>query len=398
MLRSSLETMQAVILAAGRSTRTYPLTRTRPKPLIPIWDKPLLEHQLGQLAGLVDEAILVVGYRRDQIEARFGNEHHGIRLRYAEQQTQRGTADAVLAARPYISERSLVLNGDDFYHHKDLKALLEGGRGLLVTQAPDPQNRAVVRCEQDAVIDIVEKPTNPEPGALCSVGGYCIEYDDLQLLDDLPLSPRGELELPDFILRLVRDSKVRRQAITQWWLPLTYGWDVLTAIGHIWADPKRAKDLGIVETGHEASKARPGEGEGEVDLVTFGKSVRLEGPIRLGRGVRLGDGVRLIGPTTVGAGCSIGNGALVEGSALFNNVQIGAGATVLHSVLGEGVEIGKGAKLSSASGRELTIDVKGKRVRPELDRLGAVIGDGARVSDGSVVEAGSLIDAVSGLT
>ncbi len=387
MIRSTLETMQAVILAAGRSTRTYPLTRTRPKPLIPIWDKPLLEHQLGQLAGLVKEAILVVGYRRDQIEARFGNEHHGIRLRYAEQRTQRGTADAVLAARPYISERSLVLNGDDFYHHADLKALLAGGRGLLVTQAPDPQNRAVVRCELDAVIDIVEKPPNPEPGALCSVGGYCIEYADLKLLDDLPLSPRGELELPDFILRLVRESKVRPQAINQWWLPLTYGWDVLTAVRHIWADPKRAKDLGITETRHDAQRARANAG-----FVSFGKGVRLEGPIRLADGVRLGDEVRLVGPTTLGAGCSIDSGALVERSALFDDVHIGAGATVLDSVLGEGVEIGKGAKLSSAPGRELTIDVKGKRVRPELDRLGAVLGDGVRVSDGSVVEAGSLID------
>ncbi|TDI48336.1 MAG: hypothetical protein E2P02_01010 [Acidobacteria bacterium] len=386
--------MQAVLLAAGRSTRTYPLTRTRPKPLIPIWDRPLLEHQLGQLAGLVDEAILVVGYRHEQIESHFGSEYRGIRLRYAEQRTQRGTADAVLTARPYISERSLVLNGDDFYHHADLKALLEGGRGLLVTQAPDPQNRAVVRCELDAVIDIVEKPPNPEPGALCSVGGYCIEYDDLNLLDDLPLSPRGELELPDFILRLVRDSKVRPQAITQWWLPLTYGWDVLTAIRHIWADPQRAKDLGIAETRHEASRARTDDFD--FDFVSFGKDVRLEGPIRLGNGVRLGDGVLLVGPTTIGAGCSVGDGARVEGSALFDNVHIGEGATVLDSVLGEGVEIGKGAKLSSASGRELTIDVKGKRVHPELDRLGAVVGDGARVSNGSVVEAGSLIDAGSG--
>ena len=382
--------MQAVILAAGRSTRTYPLTRTRPKPLIPIWDKPLLEHQLGQLAGLVDEAILVVGYRREQIESHFGREHHGIRLRYAEQRTQRGTADAMLSARPYISERSLVLNGDDFYHHVDLKALLDGGRGLLVTQAPDPQNRAVVRCELDAVIDIVEKPQNPEPGALCSVGGYCIEHADLKLLDDLPLSPRGELELPDFILRLVRESKVRRQSITRWWLPLTFGWDVLTAVRHIWADPKRAKDLHIAETGHEAQRAR-------ADL-SFGKNVRLEGPIKLGDGVRLGDGARLVGPTTIGALCSIGEGALVEASALFDNVRIGAGATVLDSVLGEGVEVGERAKLSSASGRELTIDVKGVRVRPELDRLGAVVGDGARVPDGSVVEAGSLIDATSGLT
>ena len=65
--------LQAVLLAAGKSTRTYPLTTTRPKPLIPILGKPLLEHLLGQLEGLVDEAILVIGYRADAIRVQLGD-------------------------------------------------------------------------------------------------------------------------------------------------------------------------------------------------------------------------------------------------------------------------------------------------------------------------------------
>ncbi|MGH9333542.1 MAG: sugar phosphate nucleotidyltransferase, partial [Vicinamibacteria bacterium] len=214
--------MQAVILAAGRSTRTYPLTISRPKPLVPLWDRPLLAHQLGQLEGLVDEVLLVVGFLKEQIEERFGDSFGGMRLRYVVQEQQRGTADALLAARPLISAPVLVLNGDDFYHRHDLKGLAERGRGLLVIQASDPQNRAMVTMEGDRITDIVEKPENPPRGAWCSVGGYAVQKEDLRRLDDVRPSPRRELELPDFVLDLVRSLGVRAKRIERFWLPITY--------------------------------------------------------------------------------------------------------------------------------------------------------------------------------
>jgi len=377
--------MQAVILAAGRSTRTYPLTATRPKPLIPIWDRPLLGHQLRQLAGIVDEAVIVVGYRREQIEAYFGDEHAGVRLRYVAQHAQRGTADAVLAARPFVTARTLILNGDDFYLHDDLRNLAEGGRGLLVTRAPDPENRAVVRVDDGAITDIIEKPSAPPKDALCSVGGYALEASDLSLLDDLPLSPRGELELPDFVLRLARKFTVRPVHIGAWWLPITYAWDVLTAIHHIWAQPERARDLGIVEETHEALRAR-----GD---VTWGEEVSLQGPIRFGRSVHLGKGVRLVGPSCIGDGCIFEKGAIVERSAVFDETRIGARARIQDSVLGAGVHVGARGELESRPPGELDVEVKGKRVVPGLSRLGSVVGDGVHVAEGRVLPAGSLLSA-----
>lgn len=366
--------MQAVILAAGRSTRTYPLTSTRPKPLLPIWDRPLLEHQLAQLAGIVDEVLLVVGYRKEQIEARFGDEHRGIRLRYVEQRTQRGTADAVAVTRPFVHERVLVLNGDDFYHHDDLQALANGGRGLLITKAPDPHNRAVVRIDNGLVADIVEKPKDAPPGSWCSVGGYCVEAGDLALLEDLPLSPRGELELPDFILRLVETASVRPQRIEQWWLPLTYAWDVLTAIQHIWASSDRAADLGL-----------------EPRNVALESTIDIEGPVWMGDEVRVADGVRIVGPTTLAAHTTIESGATLERVAVFAGTHIGRDARIMDSVLGEGVRIGSGAVLDSRPGSELTIDVNGKTVTPELSRLGTIVGDGATIEAGATIPAGTLV-------
>ena len=162
--------LQAVLLAAGKSTRTYPLTTTRPKPLIPILGKPLLEHLLGQLEGLVDEAILVVGYRADAIRVQFGDRFGSLPLRYLEQREQRGTADALLQASPLVEDRCLVLNGDDLYHRHDLQALSRHRTAILVTPVPDPQNRAVVTIAGDQVGNIVEKPASAPPNSLASVG------------------------------------------------------------------------------------------------------------------------------------------------------------------------------------------------------------------------------------
>ena len=375
--------MQAVIMAAGRSTRTHPLTATRPKPLVPIWDRPLLEHQLRQLDGLVDEVLLVVGFLREQIEDRFGDAFGEVRLRYVVQERQRGTADALLSARPHVTARCLVLNGDDFYHKDDLRGLAERGRGLLVTQAKDPENRAVVQLEGDAVTGIVEKPTDPPKDAWCSVGGYCIEKDDLRYLDEVVPSPRGELELPDFILRLVDESVVRAKRIERFWLPITYSWDVLQAALFLWEDPTRARELGLSSDTPDTLKAR-----GD---VTLGREVTLEGPLRLGANVRIEDGARLSGPIAIGSGARIAEGATIERSVLFDDVVVGAAAQVLDSVLGEGVSVGAAARIESRPGAELVIDVNGKRVVPEIARLGVVAGDGVSIEASAVVPAGTLL-------
>src|SRR5512137_96696 len=107
--------LQAVIMSAGKSTRTYPLTLTKPKPLLPIANKPILAHQLDQFVGLIQEAVIIVGYKSDMIQDEFGDSYRGIALQYVEQKDQLGTGHAAMQVRPYIRDRFLLMNGDDLY-------------------------------------------------------------------------------------------------------------------------------------------------------------------------------------------------------------------------------------------------------------------------------------------
>jgi len=167
--------MQAVLLVAGKSTRTYPLTLSRPKPLLPIMNKPLIKHSLDQMVGLFDEVILIVGYRKEMIEEELGSEYRGIKLFYAEQKEQLGTGHAVLQAKPFIKDKFVAMNGDDLFAHQDLKKLIESNFGSLVKRVPDPSLYGVYQVDaNNKVLDLVEKPKEylgiprqSQPGLRC---------------------------------------------------------------------------------------------------------------------------------------------------------------------------------------------------------------------------------------
>ena len=111
--------MDAVILAAGEGTRLRPLTSTRPKPMLPIAGKPILEWNLEALdCAKVKKAYIVVGYKKEVIKDYFGGQFRGVKLEYIEQKAQLGTGDALLAAKDRIKRDFLVLNGDIFITRK----------------------------------------------------------------------------------------------------------------------------------------------------------------------------------------------------------------------------------------------------------------------------------------
>src|SRR3989344_8927192 len=150
--------MQAVILAAGKSTRTYPLTLTRPKPLLKVVGKTLLEYNLDNLNGLVSEVILVVGYKKNMIKKYFGEKYKGIRIKYIEQKQQLGTAHAISVAELYIKDRFILMMGDDIYQRRDIQKCVKHAYSILVTEVENPGDFGVVKEQNGILMDIIEKP------------------------------------------------------------------------------------------------------------------------------------------------------------------------------------------------------------------------------------------------
>src|SRR5947209_238541 len=116
--------MDAVILAAGLGTRLRPHTLERPKPLLPVRGRPILDWALGALPPAVDRVVVVVNYLADQIESYLRVQTHFREWAVVRQERPRGTGDALRSCRDHVrSENFLTLNGDDLYGAADLAAL-----------------------------------------------------------------------------------------------------------------------------------------------------------------------------------------------------------------------------------------------------------------------------------
>lgn len=212
--------MQAVILAAGKGIRMLPLTKDRPKPLIEIAGKSLLEHNLDQTVGLVDEAIIVVGYKKEMIMEKFGKEYKGIKLIYVVQEEQLGTGHALLQTEGKVEGKFLMLNGDDLYSREDMEAVSKHDNCVLVEKKEDAGGFGVVVVAEGMVVNIVEKPEK-FVSDLVNTGMYCFGLEVFEVLRKLKKSERGEYEVTDAIKELAKQGKMSYEEVKGFWIPVS---------------------------------------------------------------------------------------------------------------------------------------------------------------------------------
>lgn len=322
--------MQAVILAAGKSTRTYPLTLTRPKPLLKVANKTILEHNLDNLSGIVDEAILVVGYKKEMIKNHFGNKYKNIKLKYVEQKEQLGTAHALSVAEPYIKNKFILMMGDDIYSRGDIKNCIRHQYSILTTIVKDPQNFGVIIEKNGILKDFVEKPKTFVSN-LANAAFYCFDKKIFRCLKQIKKSERNEFELPDAIKLLSKEEKICCIRAKQW-LPIAYPWDLLKA------DKILRKNRNLI-----------------------GKNSKIN---------------KKIINSSIGDNCTI-NG-IVKNSIIMDNSVIGKDSIVEDSVIGENVHFsGKIMHKSNA-----TSVVSGREIK--INKFGIVVGDNVKAKNVTV--------------
>ncbi|MDO8577361.1 MAG: sugar phosphate nucleotidyltransferase [Candidatus Wildermuthbacteria bacterium] len=209
--------MQAVIIAAGLGKRMRPLTLKKPKPLLNIAGKPVLRRTLDQLAGLVDEVILVVGYKGKMIKQRFGSLYKDMRIRYVWQKNPLGTGAAAKKAFPYLKGDFLLLHGDDLYERKDIQKVLKKRPSILLGRVKNPSQFGVVETKGKRVESITEKPKNPK-STLVNTGMYCLPLSVLKT--NIKKSKRGEYEFTDYVEQFVKKNALFF-FVTKNWIPLS---------------------------------------------------------------------------------------------------------------------------------------------------------------------------------
>ncbi len=364
--------MHAVIFAAGKSTRTYPLTLTRPKPLLPVANRPILEHQLDALAGAVDSVVLVVGYRAEMIRERYGNRYRDIALHYVEQKEQLGTGHALLQCADLVPGPFIAMNGDDIYAASDIRRLAAEEQAALAQSVADPRLYGVFETDAKGnVTRIVEKPENPV-STLANIGVYKFTPKVFEVLRTLGPSPRGEIEITSAIQALADAGTFRVVETQGHWLPIGYAWSLLDANQYL------LEQFLVEDICGEVNRLADIKGVLAVGQGTVIKAgVVIEGPVIIGERCTIGPNCYIRGATAIGNGCKVGQGVELKNSILMDGASVPHLSYVGDSVIGEKANLGCGTVTANFrhDGKNHQSAIKGELVDTGRRKLGAIVGD-----------------------
>ncbi len=366
---------QAIILAAGEGQRLRPFTVTRPKAMLSIADKPILQYVVESLAANgIRNIVVIIGYRKEQVFDYMGSgEDFGVELTYINQDAQLGTAHALSQAEEVAEDEFLVISGDNLIEPGTIADFIQvRPEAVLVKRVSNPVRYGVVSIHEDKVTDIIEKPKEAG-GNLINTGIYAFTREVFKYTQSI-------LDIPDVLNEMIaKGHEINATETTGTWLDVVYPWDILSLNGAI-LQRMEAKVGGTIENG-VTLKGQVTVGE---DTVIRSGSY-IYGPVVIGKGCDIGPSVSIMPATSIGDNVVVSAFTEIQNSVIGDDVNIGAGSLISDSVIDKGCGI-KG-RFTAASGQS---EVRINDESP-LANVGAMIGEDCTIGSGVVTQPGVII-------
>src|SRR5229473_3497266 len=353
--------MKAVVMAGGEGSRLRPLTVKRPKPMVPIVGKPVMEHILNLLKRHgITEVIVTVQYLASNIEDYFGNgSQFGMRISYSREDTPLGTAGSVKNAEEHLTEPFLVISGDALtdYNLTDIIKYHEEKQSmatLMLAHVHNPLEYGVIITNEDGhITQFLEKPSWGEVFSdTINTGIYVLDPKIFTYFEkNKPFDFSQEL----FPMMLKQGDPI-------------YGY---IATSGYWCD---------VGNLTEYMRANADVLQGRVTVELIGKNIG--GNIWCEEGVEIADDAQLYGPIYLAHECKVKSGAIIHGpstigsySIIDERAQVDRSIVWNNSYIGERAEL-RGALVGSSTG------IKSKAVMFE----GSVVGDNSTIQEGAIIQ------------
>jgi len=353
--------MKAVILVGGEGTRLRPLTCNTTKAMVPILNKPLMEHLIRYLREhRIRDIILAMSYLPDHIQGYLGDGADlDVHLTYLTEEQPLGTAGAVKNAEAFLDEPFFVLNGDiitgiDLTEMMSRHRKIKPKMSIALTPVDNPAIYGVVETDAQGMVErFVEKPSWEQVTTnVINAGIYIFEPE---VLNYIPPSTPSTFEHHLFPLLLKRGEPILSYPSDTYWID-------------IGTPEKYLKLHHDVLSGQAPSLSSYfGKTNNEVQIgsnSTIHPSAEISGPVLIGEGGIIAKGAQIKGPAVLGPRCQVAEDALVEGAILWHDSKVGKKAILRncivasHSyiqeesqvldncVLGDNVVVGRNNKLA----------------------------------------------------
>jgi len=406
--------MKAVILAAGKGKRLRPITATKPKPMIPIAGKPLLEHTILALKNVgIHDVLIITGYRENAIKDYFkdGIDTIGINISYITQTEYHGTADATNYAKNFVkNDNFLLMYGDLLVDERVFKDAIEQFKthdldGIIcLIRVENPQDFGIITLDSQLnVKNITEKPDpNMNLGNLANAGVYVFKSKIFKAIEMTRESIRGELEFTDSMQILIKDlsGKIKGHVINNlFWSDIGLPWQLLDANKYL-LDQLNPSIEGIIENNVTKSGSIH---IGNKSIIKAGTTIN--GPCYIGENSLIGPNAFIRPYSVIGNNCHVGMSE-VKNSLIFSNTKIPHFNYVGDSIICENVNLGAGTKVSNLrfDNKSIKMNINGKLIDSNRRKLGVVIGAnsqtginvslmcGKKIGENSVIGAHTLIN------
>ncbi|OGO19894.1 MAG: hypothetical protein A2Z15_04735 [Chloroflexi bacterium RBG_16_50_11] len=337
--------MKAVILVGGPGMRLRPLTENRPKPIVPVLNRPFLEHTLAHLKQFgIEDVILAMSYLPDAIQEYFGDgERCGMRLTYCVEKEPLGTAGAVKNAAEYLDRSFVVLNGDDvfvelnlheaFAFHSEKKAKAT----IFLTRVENPSAFGVVETDANQKVQrFIEKPPpGTETTHWINAGGYILEPE---VLEHVPEGKHYMFEKGLFPLLLEIGEPVYGYHYERYWLDM--------------GTPQKYFTLNMdLIMSKVKSPLLPDYNNNEIYYsknISVHSTAKIIPPVVIDDGCKIGRSVRIKGPAVLGQGCHIQEGASLEKVILWDNAVIGRNSRLYQCIISNDTVIGDNQEMQNS--------------------------------------------------
>jgi len=376
--------LKAIILSAGEGSRMRPLTLTKPKTMLPVAGKPIIQYNIESLRdnGITD-ILLIVRYKEEIVRNYFEDgSDFGVNISYKTQKDFLGTANAISYGEDFIDDSIIVLNGDiildDEIIHEIIKKYnyLSPDTLMLLTEVEDPSAFGVVEIENGNIKNIVEKPKREEaPSNLVNAGIYIFNKDIFDKIRETEISERGEYEITDSVSLQIEDNKtVIGHKTSKDWIDVGRPWELIEVneelIGKLKTEIKGTVEAGAVIHGEVFLD--------EGSVIKAG--VYIEGNVYIGKNCDIGPNSYIRGNTYFGDNVHVGNAVEIKNSIIMENTNVSHLSYVGDSVIGSNCNIAAGTNIANLRFDNATIKTKIKNQKIDSGRrkLGAIIGDSVK--------------------